>query len=88
MLPTPPAAVAVEMPLQPLIAPAQTHGLEIELVVLTNRMIERLVDKRASLSNDERRLLERTAKARVAEILKRTAVDVAETINGVVKRAP
>lgn len=87
MLQPPPAAVAAETPPQ-LVTPAQTHGFEIELIVLTNKMIERLVDKRPNIANDGRRILERNAKARVAEILKRTAVDVAEAINGVVKSAP
>ena len=92
--PAPPAAVAQEIPPQqiagllgPLVVPAQTHGFEVELVGLTNRLIERLVDKRPSISEVERRRLERTAKARVAEILKRTAVECARAINGVAQPA-
>lgn len=84
MLPTPPAAVApVDVPPQ-LITPAQTHSFEVSLIAITNKMIEQLVDKRP-VSNDERRHLERAAKIKVAEILKRTAVGVSEALNSVVK---
>jgi len=79
---TPPSNVEPPPAPAPLVTPAQTRSFEIELVVVTNKMIEGLLDKRPELSSTDRRALERVAKVRCAEILKRAAVECGDAING------
>lgn len=82
---TPPTVASSIEPPPLLASPAQTHSIEVELVVLVNKTIERLIDKYPGLSFDARRAFERAAKARCAEILKRTAVECATAINSVTR---
>jgi hypothetical protein len=88
MQPTPSDAPVEAPPPPVLITPALTHALEVDLVSAANKMIERLVDdKRQPFTVDARRQLERAAKMKVAEILKRAAVTASDAINGVVVKS-
>ena len=75
----PDAQVAQAAP--PLLSLAGTHRLEVDLVALVYRQVERLLDNQPGIPESERRALERLAKLRCAGILKRAACEVAEAVN-------